>query len=65
MDLADADMVRALETRDGPLGSHWRSHRDAAGACRYDFDPPRTCPWCLAEDRRIAAGRAPSPQPSR
>jgi hypothetical protein len=52
MDVPDAEMVKRLEKRDGPLGSYWRPH-SSEGVCRYsemyDGEP---CPWCEAETRR-------------
>jgi hypothetical protein len=63
MNVADADLVRILEERDGPLGSAWRPHLTDDGRCRYgDLYPEGECPWCIAERARIAAGLAPSPQ---
>src|SRR5688572_24939082 len=53
MDVADADMVRELELRDGRLKERSLSHA-ASGACRYsDLYPDQTCPWCEAERRRV------------
>ena len=52
MDLPDAELVRRLEARDGPLGTYARAH-SADGECRYsemyDGEP---CPWCEAEANR-------------
>jgi hypothetical protein len=63
MNVSDAEMVRELEARDGPLGSRWRPHREVDGSCRYaDLYPEKGCPWCDAEDRRITAHLPPSPQ---
>lgn len=53
MELPDADLVRRLEARDGPLGTFARPH-SAAGVCRYKELYERDCPWCAAEARRRA-----------
>ncbi|HEY7268249.1 MAG TPA: hypothetical protein VH951_00350 [Dehalococcoidia bacterium] len=65
MNVRDADMVRILEARDGPLGNAWRPHLTDDGNCRYsDLYPEGECPWCAAERSRLAAGLPPSPQRS-
>jgi hypothetical protein len=52
MDVTDAELVRLLEARDGPLGSRWRPHR-RDDECPYpDLYPEGDCPWCAAEVRR-------------
>ena len=58
MDLKDVDMVRALEARDGPLGSRWRPHRPGIEEpCPYSaLYPEGECPWCAAEMRRAMSG---------
>ncbi|HXH21574.1 MAG TPA: hypothetical protein VNN10_06060 [Dehalococcoidia bacterium] len=64
MDLKDPDLVRALEARDGPLGSRWRPHRPSLDApCPYAaLYPQDGCPWCAAERRRAESGALPSPR---
>ena len=63
MNVPDEDLVRVLEARDGRLGAAWRPHRDPPGSqCHYiELYPDGDCPWCAAEDGRLAAGIAPSP----
>jgi hypothetical protein len=51
MDVADVQLVRLLEARDGPLGMYWRPH-SAAGVCRYAEVYKQDCPWCEAEAKR-------------
>lgn len=52
VDLADEEIVRQLEARDGPMPDRSWSHSND-GECRYselyDGEP---CPWCEAETRR-------------
>ena len=56
MDLPDEELVRALEARDGSLVERRFSHR-ATGECRYAALYEGTkCPWCQAEERRLAVG---------
>ena len=59
MNVTDAEMVSRLAERDGPMRTTSLSHR-SAGPCRYrEFYPDVECPWCAAEDARIARESAP------
>ena len=53
MNLPDAEMLRLLILRDGPLRRSLP--HDASGACRYAaYYPDADCPWCAAVRRRNA-----------
>lgn len=52
MDVEDAELVKLLEARDGPLPDRSWSH-SAEGECRYtELYGGEPCPWCAAEQRR-------------
>ena len=55
MDLPDADLVDALQRRDGPQS--YKGHLDEAGRCRYAYayHESAACPWCEAVDRKITS----------
>lgn len=58
MNVNDIEMVLRLAERDGPMRTTSLSHR-AMGPCRYrDPYPGQECPWCAAEDARIAREQA-------
>ena len=59
MDLPDQELVLRLTLRDGPIRERFFSHR-AGGSCRYAAVYPEGCPWCAAEERRIAREQASS-----
>jgi hypothetical protein len=52
VDLPDAEMLRRLVARDGPLPERSWSHSEE-GECRYsELYEGEPCPWCEAETRR-------------
>src|ERR1041384_683232 len=52
LNLPDAELIRRLEDRDGPLGSRIRVHSTEDG-CRYpQLYSDGECPWCNAERQR-------------
>lgn len=52
MELTDEELIRGLESRDGPILERTRTHW-STGACRYaELVGDRDCPWCEAEQRR-------------
>ena len=56
MDLTDQELTQRLAERDKPRR---RLAHTAAGPCRYaEFYAGRTCPWCEAEQRRLALAAA-------
>jgi hypothetical protein len=60
MDLVDADLVKALAARDGPMPARSSRHL-ASGECRYEqVYKGQGCPWCLADARRRLAAAVPS-----
>ena len=62
MQLPDAELVIALETRDGPLGTFWRPH-SAEGVCRYvEIYGEASCPWCEAEARQTESEKKAKPE---
>ena len=53
VDLADAEMVKQLLERDGPMPDRSWSH-SSEGECRYsELYNGEPCPWCEAEARRL------------
>jgi hypothetical protein len=61
VDLTDEELLRQLETRDGPLGERYRPHTTGS-QCRYAAhyaEKNRVCPWCEAAERRGSPSRGP------
>jgi hypothetical protein len=51
VDIPDAELVRQLTARDGPLALRYRPHRED-GVCRFAAlyaEKGRPCPWCEAQ----------------